>query len=147
MNWFPMWCSEHVSTRVWSIYHPRWTGRPGTPPPPPLLLSPHAPTVPPTPRGIGCDPTLHLVIPALLALVEAAFSAVNIQSDPRPPGRITRERDGHPSRAHPRGHGISFYCPSESPLSGADNWNCHCLKRPISSSLQRARGLSDLCTT
>ena len=45
----------------------------------------------------------------------------------------------HHSRAHPRGHGILLYCPSDGPLSSTEDWKCHCSKRSISSSLQRAR--------
>ena len=41
--------------------------------------------------------------------------------------------DDHHPRAHPRGHGISLYCPSDGPVSSAEDWKCHCSKRSISS--------------
>ena len=52
--------------------------------------------------------------------------------------------DDHHSQAHPRGHGASLYRPSDGPLSSAEDWDWHRSKRSISSSLQRARGVSDL---
>ena len=52
-----------------------------------------------------------------------------------------------PKRVPQVEHGVSLCRPGDGPLSSAEYWNCHCTKRSISSSLQRARGLSDLCTT
>ena len=48
------------------------------------------------------------------------------------------EDDYHP-RAQSRGHGISLYRPSDSPLSSAEYSKRNCSKRSFSSSLQRAR--------